>query len=94
LLAALEEHVAPPQIVVLRGTAAEIDAWRRALARVYAPRRLVLAVPNDATPLPPALADKAARATTVGYVCVGNTCSAPIDSLAALVQTLQPDGTS
>jgi uncharacterized protein len=89
LLAALEEHLAPPEIIVLRGAAAEIDAWRHELTRLYAPRRLVLAIPDDATHLPPALADKAARDTAVGYICVGSTCSAPVDSLAALVQTLQ-----
>jgi uncharacterized protein YyaL (SSP411 family) len=89
LLAALEEHVAPPEIVVLRGPEAEIDAWRRALAQLYAPRRLVLAIANDEKELPAALADKTARSSTVGYVCVGNTCSAPIDSLRALTQALE-----
>ena len=32
--------------MILRGPAAVIEAWRRELAAVYAPRRLVLAVPG------------------------------------------------
>ncbi len=61
LLAALEELLNPPEIVILRGAAAAIEAWRRQLARSYSPRRLVLAVPADVPGLPPALADKAPR---------------------------------
>jgi uncharacterized protein YyaL (SSP411 family) len=90
LLAALEELLNPPETIILRGERSRIDAWRRGLAKLYAPRRLVLAVPADETELPQALADKTPRAAAVAYVCQGNTCSAPLDSFGALVEHLRP----
>ncbi|MBV9316277.1 MAG: thioredoxin domain-containing protein, partial [Gammaproteobacteria bacterium] len=91
LLRALEELLSPPEIVVLRGEARTIEGWSAALARRYAPQRLVLAIPAEATGLPPALADKTARAHPVAYVCRGTTCSAPLDSLDELLEQLHED---
>jgi uncharacterized protein len=85
LLIALEETLRPPELVVVRGPPADIEAWRAELAGLYAPGRIVLAIPADLPALPPALADKAARgAKPVAYLCRGATCSAALDSLAAL----------
>jgi uncharacterized protein len=92
LLGALEELLAAPETVVLRGEARTIEDWRRALARFYAPHRMVLAIPSEALDLPPALADKTARAFPVAYICRGSTCSAPLDSLEALTERLRGDG--
>ncbi|HUL47514.1 MAG TPA: thioredoxin domain-containing protein [Steroidobacteraceae bacterium] len=89
LVTALEELLQPPEIVILRGEAAAIEAWRRELARMFVPRRLVLAIPADAGDLPPALADKAPRGAAVAYICRGSTCSAPVQSLEALLAQLQ-----
>ena len=89
LLSALEELHHPPDIVILRGDAAAIASWRRELDRVYAPRRVLLAIPADASELPPALADKTPRGAAVAYVCRGSTCSAPLDSLGALAAELR-----
>jgi len=91
LLGALEELLTPPEIVVLRGEARTIEGWRVALAKTYAPHRIVLAIPADAADLPPALADKTPRAGPVAYLCLGSTCSAPIDSLDALIEQLRED---
>jgi uncharacterized protein YyaL (SSP411 family) len=92
LLGALEELLTPPEIVILRGEARTIDGWRRELAQVYAPHRLLLAIPADTPDLPAALADKTARAAPVAYLCRGSSCSAPLDSLAALREALgSPD---
>ncbi|MBV8910983.1 MAG: thioredoxin domain-containing protein [Gammaproteobacteria bacterium] len=88
LLGALEELLTPPEIVILRGEARTIGGWRDAVAPLYAPHRLLLAVPSEATDLPPAIADKTPRAGTVAYLCRGSTCSAPIDSLDELVEQL------
>ncbi len=90
LLTALEELLQPPEIVILRGEAAAIEAWRRELARRFAPRRMVLAIPADATGLPAALADKAPRGAAVAYICRGSTCSAPVESLEVLLAELRP----
>ncbi len=89
LLTALDELLHPPQIVILRGEASAIEVWRRELARLYGPRRLVLAIPADAPDLPPALAQKAPRGPATAYVCRGSVCAEPIDSFAELIETLR-----
>jgi len=90
LLAALEELLHPPQIVIIRGDPQVIEEWRSQLARLYAPRRMVLAVPADAAGLPAGLGDKPARGPAVAYVCEGSVCGAPLASLAALITALRP----
>jgi uncharacterized protein len=89
LLIALEELLSPPETVILRGTVETIESWRRELARLYAPRRMVLALPTETGNLPPALADKPARGDAVAYVCKGSVCSAPLESLSALANHLR-----
>jgi hypothetical protein len=84
LLAALEELLSPGEVVIIRGAADDIASWSRELAKLFAPRRLVLAIPADATQLPAALADKAPRSGTVAYLCRGSICSEPLESLGAL----------
>jgi len=88
MLKALEEQLQAPQIVILRGQSAAIASWRRELAKLHAPRRLTLAIGADAQALPEALADKVPRGPAVGYLCTGTVCSAPFDSLEALVRAL------
>lgn len=75
--------------MILRGTAAGIERWRHELARLHAPRRITLAIPDDAPGLPAALAAKAPRGDAVAYLCRGSTCSAPIDSLSVLLRDLR-----
>ena len=84
LLNALDEYLEPPEVVIVRGAGPELDEWQAALARTYAPRRMVVAIPSDAEGLPVALAGKQRRGKTVAYVCRGPVCSEPIESLAAL----------
>ncbi|MGQ0430742.1 MAG: thioredoxin domain-containing protein, partial [Gammaproteobacteria bacterium] len=84
MLTALEEFLDPVEIVVIRGEAATIAAWSRALAAIYAPRRMVIAIPSDAPGLPDALAAKAPRGPAVAYVCRGPVCSEPVTSLPEL----------
>ena len=89
LLTALEELLHPPQIVIIRGAEADMAQWQEELARIYAPRRLVLAVPQAAPDLPAALADKSAGKSVVAYLCTGSVCSAPLESLGALIAALR-----
>jgi uncharacterized protein YyaL (SSP411 family) len=91
LLIALEELHNPPETIILRGAATAIEAWRRDLARLYAPRRLILAVPGDARDLPPALEEKPTRGDAVAYVCKGSVCSAPLESFTALAAHLRQE---
>ena len=88
LLIALEERLRPIEIVIIRGPQAEAARWRDELAVLYAPRRLVFAIPDDAADLPAALAEKRSGPQTVGYVCRGTTCSAPVNSIEQLVREL------
>jgi uncharacterized protein YyaL (SSP411 family) len=89
LLIALEELLNPPETVILRGDAATLETWRRELAKLYAPRRLVLAIPAQAAGLPPALAAKPVRGQATAYVCRGSVCSAPVESFSVLAAHLR-----
>jgi uncharacterized protein len=91
LLIALEELLNPPETIILRGEKSAIESWRRELAKLYAPRRMVLAIPTDARGLPPALADKPARGEAIAYVCKGSVCSAPLESFSALADHLRQE---
>jgi uncharacterized protein len=91
LLTALEELLSPPETVILRGEVGALESWRKQLARLYAPRRIVLAVPAGARDLPPAFADKPARGDAVAYVCRGSVCSSPLESFSALAAHLRQE---
>lgn len=89
LLAALEEYLQHPEIIVIRGGGDELDAWRDSAAKVYAPRRLVFAIPSDADDLPGALADRKADGDeTIAYRCVGTHCELPVTTWEALAARL------
>ena len=98
LLQALEEMLHPLEIVILRGPPSVIDPWRRALSGVYAPGRLLLAIPSggdlraEAAGLPPAFAAKPALDSGAAYVCRGSHCSAPLTTLPALLEELARRG--
>ncbi len=91
LLTAVEEYLQHPEIVIIRGQAQEIASWRDAVAGIYAPRRLVFAIPSDLDDLPGSLLlRRAVEGQTVAYRCVGNQCSLPVtkwEDLAALLGT-------
>ena len=70
--------------MILRGQAGAMSPWQRALARIYNPHVLVLAVPSDASGLPQALASKSASNQTIAYLCRGSVCSAPLMTLESL----------
>ena len=90
LLSALEEYLEHPEIIVIRGDSEEIDRWRDAAARLYAPRRLVFAIGAELTNLPGALADrKPIDGETVAYRCVGSHCSLPLTSWEALAAEIR-----
>ncbi len=89
LLTALEEYLAHPEIVIIRGDEDEIGRWRDAAAKLYAPRRLVFAIGRDEGALPGALADRAAvDGDTVAYRCLGTHCELPVTSWEALAASL------
>lgn len=90
LLTAVEEYLYPTETVVLRGAEEMLAQWHSALAADYAPRRLLLAIPDSATALPGALADYASPATGVtAYVCREGHCMAPVTTLDDLLESLR-----
>ena len=92
LLIALGERLTPVESVVIRGDEAEARRWQRAASRIYAPGRMVFAIPRAETGLPGALADRAARhGETLAYRCSGTRCELPVDSFEALVAGLRSD---
>ena len=82
LLQVLEEALAPPDIIILRGPADDMAIWCRSLGAD--PRRLVLALPRGIAGLPATLA-KPESDHVNAWVCRGVTCSAPTANLQALV---------
>ncbi len=88
LATALDEYLAPPQTIILRGDGKAMAEWQHALTRSYRPDTMVIALPGGLSGLPPVL-DKAAPATGVNaWVCRGVTCLPPIGDLADLESTL------
>ena len=89
LLTALEEYLDNPETIIIRGEQPEIGRWRDAARRIYAPGRMVFAIPATSLDLPGALAERAARdGETVAYRCLGSHCSLPLASLDALAAEL------
>jgi uncharacterized protein YyaL (SSP411 family) len=89
LVNALEEFLVSTQILIIRGDAAHVERWSANLSALYAPTRMIFAIPRDAAELPPALAAKRAAAGTVAYLCTGMTCSEPLADLGALARELK-----
>jgi uncharacterized protein len=86
LLNALEDFLTSTQVLIIRGDAAESERWARSLGALYAPTRMIFAIPRDAAGLPQALAEKRAGPDTTAYVCTGMTCSAPLTDLGELAR--------
>jgi uncharacterized protein YyaL (SSP411 family) len=90
LLTALEEALAPPRIVVLRGAPGALAAWQSALANTYRPDALIVAIADTVAGLPSALDKSAAGPAGVSaWVCQGVTCLPPVFELAGLEQVLR-----
>jgi uncharacterized protein YyaL (SSP411 family) len=88
LLVAVEETLHPTQTIVLRGNAEALPPWQARCTQYYAPRRLALAIPEDAKELPGILAQRTVRDGVTAYVCSGHTCSAPLTALTDLDSAL------
>ena len=87
LIEALAEYLEAPEIVIVRGPADEARQWQRELDRLYAPHRLVFAIPSDTPALDAAIADKRPGPAVRAYLCRGTTCSPPLESLGDLIRT-------
>jgi uncharacterized protein len=87
LAMALEDHLAPPRTVILRGRDAALRQWQERLRRSYRPDVLVLAIEEGLSGLPPLL-DKQAGDPVNAWVCSGVKCLPPITDEAELGRVL------
>jgi hypothetical protein len=85
---ALSEALTPPSVLILRGLADAMEEWRAALSGLYLPDGLILAIPDGAAGLPPALDKPRGKAPVTGWVCRGATCLAPENDLEALKRSM------
>jgi uncharacterized protein YyaL (SSP411 family) len=87
LLAALDEHLHPPQVIVLRGEPEAMRPWLESARRGYVPWRLTFAIPADVALAGP-LAERKPLAPVTAYVCEGHACQAPATTRAAFEAAL------
>jgi uncharacterized protein YyaL (SSP411 family) len=87
LLSALEEHLAPPRFVVLRGPAPLLPSWQQALAVHVDPHLMVFAIADEVEGLPPPL-EHPLTDHVAAYVCIGTTCLPAVSDLAELQAVL------
>ncbi len=91
LATALEEALAPPQIVMLRGPSAESKRWQDALNRHYLPNTLIFNL-GTASGLPAAL-DKPLSPSVNAWVCRGVSCLPAITDLDELATVCKVEKT-
>ena len=89
LLGALDEHLTPGRIAVLRGDDATLGPWRNAIDDGSRPSDLGFVIPPGET-LPEALRSKQPQGDAVAYVCEGPRCSAPLVDPAAFRAKWRP----
>ncbi|HJW27193.1 MAG TPA: thioredoxin domain-containing protein [Rhodocyclaceae bacterium] len=85
LLAALQEWVGQPLVIVVRGGQEQLEPWRRRLSGVFIPNATVLTLPGAMSDLPPTL-DKPRAERVNAWVCEGVNCLPPIDDLDELLE--------
>ncbi|HEY3327208.1 MAG TPA: thioredoxin domain-containing protein, partial [Novimethylophilus sp.] len=87
LLCALQEWLAPPTIVILRGESAPMAEWKRLLDSRLLPYCLIIAVPAGAGSGFPML-DKIFEGPVNAYVCRGVECLPAINKSDELVSLI------
>jgi uncharacterized protein YyaL (SSP411 family) len=88
MITALDEYLLHPEIVVIRGDKNAAEDWARNIGAIYAPRRLIFAIPTEAQDLPGTLAARKPAGSVVAYICQGTQCSAPVTELQQLASQL------
>ena len=94
LLMVLQEHLKPPQIVILRGAAIASEVWRQHLLQHYWPSTLILALDSDPASLPAMLAKPMPSEGVNAWVCQGVNCLPAIDNLQKLAEVCKSGETS
>lgn len=92
-LRALQEYLAPPQIVILRSAPGAAAAWRQELLQHYWPRTLILALEGEFPGLPETLAKPYSQGVSA-WVCQGAKCLPVIDDCQRLIDVCQAGETA
>ena len=93
MLNAVDIHLHSATIIILRGSADELKAWRQEIDRRYLPDLLYFAIEQDLVP-PAQLASKQAPATGVAaYICEGMTCREPLTDIEIFRELVTNYGT-
>ena len=89
LLHALEEHLYPPQVIIVRGNPPEMIQWQQTLQAHPQLRRMIFFIPDEITDLPEMLNEKHSEAgQTLAYVCSGTQCLAPVSFSTDLINLI------
>ena len=86
LLTAVETVSEPPELIIVRGPAAEAEAWMQAARHGYRPARAVYLVPYEARRIPaylPRLVAADAQRRVSAFRCSGFACGRPITDFDA-----------
>jgi hypothetical protein len=93
LLAALEDEVTPPELVIVRGPRVELESWLRPIRHGFRPWRHAFGIPyEDAGLMPgymPRLVSAEKQRQCSAYICKGLACSLPIHSQEELAAALK-----
>jgi uncharacterized protein len=85
---ALAEFLTPVNMVIVRGAASQMAAWRDAIQQQYLPHHLFFYLDEQAENLPPTLQRKL-TADVNAWVCQGVVCSPSVNNLQQLLYNLQ-----
>ncbi len=89
LCTALDEYLAPPRSVILRGEPSALESWRQTLDSRYRPATMTLKISNKIKYLNNIVGDKPAPESGVqAWVCQGMSCLPAITDLAELERLL------
>ena len=89
LIHTLDDFLDPPEIIIIRGDVKLISEWQEATRKIYAPKRLVFAIPDTEKSLPLYLNSRIPiKDKIVAYLCQGSQCSPPITSFEALIKLI------
>ena len=84
LLFALDEHLNPSPLLIIRGEEQELDKWLQVSNQSYRLNQLTFAIPDSVTDLPGLLSQRKPSDTTIAYFCSGMSCQPPITDINKL----------
>jgi len=79
----------PLPAIILRGPLSDMDSWLERLGKQYLPSLQLCLLPNEATSIPPQLADKPMSDKIVAYYCEKGHCLPPLHHTTDLISLLR-----